>query len=74
MKQPQLNGQQVEKSDEQIKSEKRTHILATKVFDAIKEAAEEVEEDFTAYEMNDVFLKMAHRYNHIGLAEQYKKE
>lgn len=67
-----LNSQPVEKSKEEIASEKRMKILATAIFDAISKADEEVKHTFTAYEMNAVFLKMAHRYNQHGLTVQYK--
>lgn len=70
----QLNSQPVEKLKEEIASEERMRILAKAIFAAIQKADEEVKGSFTAYEMNAVFLKMAHRYNQHGLTVQYKKQ
>lgn len=74
---PKLNGspmnQEPEMTQEEVRSHERTRKLASNIFEAIKKTTEEFpEEEFTSFEMVDVFARMIHRYNQEGLKQQYK--
>lgn len=58
---------------EVAKSKKRMEALTRNVFESIGKTADEVEGDFTIYEIMDVLLRVSHSYNKRFLDDQHKK-